>query len=170
MDVTNRGGCATRSVIAVSMLRGPPVVTGVRRRRDGTTRLVPLSRLVLLLALLGGLLVASACGDGAQQAVDRARSQAQDALDGSGLGDDLDRAQARVDDLVAQARDATGVELDDARARAERAVRDARARIERELRQARRDGASSAEVARLRRQARERLDDLRARVDEAFGP
>jgi ElaB/YqjD/DUF883 family membrane-anchored ribosome-binding protein len=128
------------------------------------------SRLLLLLALLGGLLVASACGEGAQQAVEDARSQAQDALDRAGLGDDLDRAQARVDDLVAQAEDATGASLDDARARAERAVRQARARVERELRQARREGLSDAEVARLRREARARLADLQDRVDEAFGP
>jgi hypothetical protein len=42
--------------------------------------------------------------------------------------------------------------------------------VERELREARRDGASDAEVARLRREARARLDDLRDRVDGAFGP
>jgi hypothetical protein len=131
---------------------------------------VRLSRVLLFLALLGALLVASACGEGTQQAVESARSQARDALDRAGLGDDLDRAQARVDDLVAQAQDATGASLDDARARAERAVRQARARVERELREARRDGASDAEVARLRREARARLDDLRTRVDEAFAP
>jgi ElaB/YqjD/DUF883 family membrane-anchored ribosome-binding protein len=128
---------------------------------------VRLSRLILLIALLGGVLAASACGEGAQQAVDQARSRAQDALDRAGLGDDLDRAQAQVDDLVG---DAAGAGADAARARAERAVREARARVERELRQARREGLSDAEVARLRREARARLADLQDRVDEAFGP
>ena len=101
MDRTIRSGCAARSVIAVSMLRGPPLITGVRRPRDGTTRPVRVSRLVPILTALVAVLALAACGDGAQDAVDRARSEARSALDESGLRDDLDRAQARerLDDL-----------------------------------------------------------------------
>jgi hypothetical protein len=170
MDRTIRSGCAARSVIAVSMLRGPPLITGVRRPRDGTTRPVRMSRLIAILAVLMGALTLAACGDGAQDAVDRARSEARSALDESGLREDLDRAQARVDALVNDGEEATGVRLDQARARAERAIRDARARVEKEVREARREGATQEELGELRRQARERLDDLGDRVDEAFGP
>ena len=170
MDRTIRGGCAARSVITVSMLRGPPLITGVRRPDDGTTPLVQLSRLILLAAVLAGALAVTACDDEAGQAVDRAQSEAQDLLDRSGLADDLDRTQARVNDLLNDAEDTTGVDMDDARAQADRAIRNARARVEREIRQARRDGATEAEAKRLRREARERLDDLRDRIDEAFGP
>ena len=55
MDTTVRGGCAARSVIAVSMRPGPPVIAGVRRPRDGTTQPVPLSRLRLVVAVLAGI-------------------------------------------------------------------------------------------------------------------
>ena len=91
MDRTIRGGCAARSVIAVSMLRGPPLITGVRRPRDGTTRPVRVSRLVPVLTALAAVLALAACGDGTQDAVDRARSEARSALDESGLRDDLAR-------------------------------------------------------------------------------
>ncbi|HET6690897.1 MAG TPA: hypothetical protein VFG74_08540 [Miltoncostaeaceae bacterium] len=46
----------------------------------------------------------------------------------------------------------------------------ARARVEREIREARDDGATDAEIERLRKEARTRLDDLRDRVDDALGP
>ncbi len=170
MDATVRGGCAARSVIAVSMLRGPPVVTGVRRPGDGTTRGVRTPHLALILIALTGVLALAACGEEAGDAVDRARSQANAALDQAGLSDDLDRAQARVDDLVDDAQDATGARLDQAKARARRAIRDARADVERQIREARREGATDEEVDRLRREARERLDDLGDRVDEALTP
>jgi hypothetical protein len=146
------------------------LITGVRRPRDGTTRPVRLSRPLLILAALLAVLALAACGEEARDAVDRARSEARSALDESGLRDDLDRAQARVDDLARDAEQATGVRMDEARARAERAVRDARARVEREIREARREGATQGEVDRLRREARERLDELGDRIDEAFGP
>ena len=94
-----------------------------------------------------------ACGDSADEAVDRARSQANDALDQAGLSDDLDRAQARVDDLVADAEDRTGAELAAARRRAQKAVRDARARVEREIDEAKASGESPQEIRDLRRQA-----------------
>ncbi len=170
MDTTTGGGCAALVLITRSMCPGPPTLTGTCRRRDGTTPPMRLSRALLLLPLLIAVLALAACGEDAQDAVDRARSEARSALDESGLRDDLDRAQARVDDLVNDAEEATGTSLAEARARAERAVREARARVEREIREARREGATQEELDRLRREARERLDDLRTRIDEAFGP
>ena len=170
MDTTIRGGCAARTVITVSMLRGPPLSTGVRRPRDGTTRPVRLSRPLLIMAVLLGVLALAACGDGARDAVDQARSEARSALDESGLRDDLDRTYERVDELLDRTRDAAGPELRSAQRRVERAFDDSRARIEQEIREARREGATDAEIARLRREARERLDALRDRIDEAFGP
>ena len=169
-DTSFRGGCAARAVITVSMLRGPPLHVGTRRPRDGTTWGVLMKSLALLALAMIALTGLVACGDSADEAVDRARSQANDALDQAGLSDDLDRAQARVDDLVADAEDRTGAELATARRRAQKAVRDARARVEREIDEAKASGESPQEIRDLRRQARERLDDLRERIDEAFRP
>ena len=124
---------------------------------------------LVLAALLVGVVLA-ACGDSADEAVDQASSQANDALDQAGLRDDLDRTQARVEDLVADAEGRTGVDLAASRRLAEKAIRDARARVEREIDEARASGDSPEEIGELRRQARERLDDLGDRVDEALGP
>jgi ElaB/YqjD/DUF883 family membrane-anchored ribosome-binding protein len=170
MDRTIRGGCAARSVIAVSMLRGPP--RGHRRPPAGRwyNPFVRLSRLVLLVTVLAGALTVTACGDSADDAVDRARSEVEGLLDRSGLRDELDRTYTRVDDLLDDLDDATGAELRSARRRAERALEDSRARIRREIREARRDGATEEELQRLRKEAQERLDDLRERIDQAFEP
>jgi ElaB/YqjD/DUF883 family membrane-anchored ribosome-binding protein len=129
-----------------------------------------LSRLVLAIAAVAAVLVVAACGDGTRDAVDQARSQARSALDESGLRDQLDQTRTRVDDALRDADDAGGGALTRARERAERVIRDARARVEREIREARDDGATDAEIERLREEARTRLDDLRDRVDDALGP
>jgi hypothetical protein len=170
MDRTIRSGCAARSVIAVSMLRGPPLITGVCRPRDGTTRHVRLSRLLLILAALVGVLALAACGDEARDAVDRARSEAKSTLDESGLSDELDRTYTRVDELLDDLEDASADEVSSARRRTARALAWARAQVQREIREARREGATQEELRQLRREAQERVDRLRERIDEAFGP
>jgi ElaB/YqjD/DUF883 family membrane-anchored ribosome-binding protein len=131
---------------------------------------VRLSRLVLILTALLGVLALAACGEDTQDAVDRARSEARSALDESVLRDELDRTYARVDDLLDDLDDATGDELTSARRRAQRALEDSRARVRREIQEARRDGATEEELRELRREAQDQLDALRERIAEAFGP
>ena len=139
------------------------MLTGVRRPRDGTTRPVRLSRPLLVLAVLAGLLGLAGCGDSADDAVDRARSEAEGLIDRSGLRGELDRTYTRVDDLLDDLGDAGGDELSSARRRT-------RAQVEREIREARREGATQEDLQELRRDAQERLDALRDRIDEAFAP
>jgi len=146
------------------------LLTGVRRPRDGTTRPVRLSRPLLVLAVLAGLLGLAGCGDSADDAVDRARSEAEGLIDRSGLRGELDRTYTRVDDLLDDLGDAGGDELSSARRRTERALASARAQVEREIREARREGATQEDLQELRRDAQERLDALRDRIDEAFAP
>lgn len=149
---------------------GHVVATGFNGARSGGSlmRRRAVGHLLAVALLVGAL---SGCGEAADQAADRARSEARGALEQARaeLGGELDRAQARVDDLVAEARDRSGPALARARARAQRTVRDARAQADRAIADARDQGRPTAEIESLRDEARRRLAQLRKRVERAFG-
>jgi ElaB/YqjD/DUF883 family membrane-anchored ribosome-binding protein len=152
MDTTIRSGIAARTVITVSMLRGPPLDAGIRRPRDGTTRSVRLSRPILVLAVLAGLLGLAGCGDG-----------------DTGLEDAFGQARDRVDDILAEAGDRTGADLREARRRAAAALEEARAEARGAIDEARADGRPREEIDELRREAGTRLRELRERIESELG-
>ena len=121
---------------------------------------------VVVLALVA--IGATGCGDDAREAVQSATAEAGAALEEvrRGLSGDLDRAEARVDELVADARDGGAAAVDRARERADAAVERARREADEAIQEAEAAGdRTQAELDELRSEVDARIDELRDRVD-----
>lgn len=118
---------------------------------------------------LGGAGLAGCGSQDAADAVKSVRSDVQSRVDRARerWRDEIDRAQARVDDLVAEAKD-DGVDLGRLRARADDALEQSRAEADRAIARAKKAG-DSAGAERLKADARKRIKELRARIDDALG-
>jgi ElaB/YqjD/DUF883 family membrane-anchored ribosome-binding protein len=120
--------------------------------------------IVLVLIAIG----ATACGDDAREAVESATADAGAALEEvrHHLAGELDRAEARVDELVADARDGGAAAIDRARERADAAVDRARREADEAMGEAEAAGdRTRAELDELRAEADARIDELRDRID-----
>jgi ElaB/YqjD/DUF883 family membrane-anchored ribosome-binding protein len=120
--------------------------------------------IVLILVAIG----ATACGDDARDAVQSATAEAGAALEEvrRGLTGELDRAKARVDQLVADARDGGAAAIDRARERADAALERARHEADEAVSEAEAAGdQTQAELDELRAEADARIDELRDRID-----
>jgi len=116
---------------------------------------------------------ATGCGMDPSGAVDDVRAQVRDAITQTqaSMRGDVDRARARVDVLVAEARNSRGPALDLLRAEAQGALARARAQADATIAQAEgQAGQNSAEVAALKADAKRRLAELRARIEATFRP
>lgn len=119
---------------------------------------------VLVLIAVG----ATGCGEETREAVQSATAEAGAALEEvrRGLTGDLDRAEARVDELVADARDGGAAALDRARERADTAVERARREADEAIGEAEAAGdRTQAELDELRAEADARIGELRDRID-----
>lgn len=124
---------------------------------------------VALTALCMLSLVAAGCGDDAREAVDSVTAEAGAALEDirRELSADLDRAQARIDDLAADATAGSAAAIESARVRANRALEQAREQADEAIADAEAAGDRIEEqLDQLRADADRRVDELRDRIDQ----